>query len=236
MGSRRVPRAVAVIALSMLALVGPTACGGGSGDGDDDTTDTTFPPDAVEGLDDFDGNGDPDPTCGTQDFGADLVLRIPCFNEVQNEPPDGVTLTDTSLFRLPGATDLDLTGISGSVIRSRTADGKKVSIVTNNSDALFETNRDVLPDTATLDNTIALINAKWPFRHVQVRGHTDGTEPNETLSERRADNVKAYLESHGLKAETLTAVGLGHTQPFAVEDNDDARAFNRRVEIVVRDP
>ena len=73
---------------------------------------------------------------------------------------------------------------------------------------------------------------------VEVAGHTDsiGTEAyNMGLSERRANAVKDYLVSKGVKASRLTAKGYGETQPVASNDTEAGRAENRRVELIVLD-
>ncbi|MDX6410330.1 MAG: OmpA-OmpF porin, family [Gaiellaceae bacterium] len=226
--------------------------GSGSGSGivttqttaaSDDEPPTTLPPGAVAGLEDFDGDGQPDPTCGTQDFGAGLVLRIPCTVTTPNEPEQGTTLVNRSLYRLPGSIDIDLTGISGSLVLARDGAGARVVIVVFNSDNLFQTGSATIGSTDTVDGTIRVINSLYPRSSVQVRGHTDATgsaSANQTLSERRAATVKDYLSSHGLNATEITSVGLGSTQPLTEErrpdgsDSPAGRRFNRRVEIVVR--
>ena len=211
----------------------------------DDSSATTLPPGAVPGLDDYDGDGQLDPTCGTQDFGGGLVLRIPCQINTANEPEEGTTLVKDSLFRLPGSTDIDLTGISGSLVLARDTAGNKVVIVVFNSDNLFESGSSNIGSTDTVDGTIRLINARYPRSAVQVRGHTDSigsAGSNQTLSERRANTVRDYLKSHGLNATDITAVGFGSTRPLTEErrpdgsDSPEGRRFNRRVEIVVRPP
>jgi outer membrane protein OmpA-like peptidoglycan-associated protein len=254
-----------VVALvAALSLLLAAACSGGSspsrtaGTTSDpsttavaDATPTTAEPDtasslpagATAGLDDFDGDGQPDAICGTQDFGGGLTLRVPCDIKTSNEQPEGVALVKDSLFRLPGSTDVDLTGISGSLILSRDAGGAKIVIVTFNSDNLFETGSATIGSTDTLDATIRLINSKWPDSVVQVRGHTDATgsaNANQSLSEQRAGNVKSYLTGHGLQNSGMTAVGFGSTRPVAQETKPDGspsvegRQLNRRVEIVLR--
>lgn len=254
---RRLPALLAVVALSVCV-----ACsGGGSGSGkssgsgggeDGSTTEatavedtTTLPPGATAGLDDYDGNGQPDPTCGTQDFGGGLVLRIPCAISAENEPEQGTRLVRDSLYRLPGATDVDLTGISGSLVLARDDAGRKVVIVVFNSDNLFEVGSATIGSTDTMDNTIRLINRLYPRSTIQVRGHTDATgsaSANQTLSERRASTVRDYMQSHGVNAASITSVGFGSTRPLTEEKNPDGsdsvagRRFNRRVEIVLRLP
>ncbi|MFI5914379.1 OmpA family protein [Dactylosporangium sp. NPDC051541] len=204
----------------------------------------SLPPGAQPGLDDLNGDSTPDPTCGQQDFGGGLVLRIPCTVPNPNDPEDGVRLVKDSLYRLP-ALDADLTGISGSLVTARDAAGKKVVIVVFNSDNLFATGSDQLSENNTLAAVITLINAKFPGSTIQVRGHTDTTgtaASNQALSERRAGTVKGYLTGHGTSAAAVTSVGLGSSRPLAEETNADGspslpgRAFNRRVEISLRRP
>jgi outer membrane protein OmpA-like peptidoglycan-associated protein len=204
----------------------------------------SLPPGAQPGLDDFNGDGTPDPTCGTQDFGAGLVLRIPCEIGNANDPESGTRLVKGSLYRLP-AFNADLSNISGSLVTARDVNNAKVVIVVFNSDNLFATGSDQINEQNTLDATIRLINDKFGNGKVQVRGHTDSTgtaSANQSLSQRRADNVRTYLTGHGIKAAAVTSVGLGSTQPLVEETNPDGsasvpgRAFNRRVEIAIRLP
>jgi OOP family OmpA-OmpF porin len=55
------------------------------------------------------------------------------------------------------------------------------------------------------------------------------------LSERRANAVKDYLNSKGVRASRLTARGYGESRPVASNDTDEGRAENRRVELIVLD-
>jgi len=73
---------------------------------------------------------------------------------------------------------------------------------------------------------------------VQVLGHTDsqGEEAaNQTLSERRAQQVRATLVEAGLGRARVAAQGVGESEPVADNANAAGRARNRRVEIVVAD-
>ena len=73
---------------------------------------------------------------------------------------------------------------------------------------------------------------------VEVAGHTDsvGDEAyNQGLSERRANAAKEYLESKGITATRLSALGYGEAQPVASNDTEEGRAQNRRVELIVLD-
>lgn len=211
--------------------------------GDSADSSTTLPAGAVAGLDDYDGDGQPDPTCGTQDFGAGLVLRIPCSITSAHEPASGTTLVKDSLFRLPGNDPADAEGISGHFLDARDQAGAKVVIIVFNTDALFETGSATIGSTDSLDASIRVINRDFAGGAIQVRGHTDATgsaAANQTLSVKRAENVRDYLKAHAISATDVSSVGLGSTQPLTLErqadgsDNAEGRRFNRRVELVVR--
>ncbi|HSZ87261.1 MAG TPA: OmpA family protein [Puia sp.] len=69
----------------------------------------------------------------------------------------------------------------------------------------------------------------------EVDGHTDnsGTAPhNLTLSQQRADAVKAQLTTMGVDASRLTSKGFGDTKPIADNNSVEGKANNRRVEFV----
>jgi OOP family OmpA-OmpF porin len=71
-----------------------------------------------------------------------------------------------------------------------------------------------------------------------VVGHTDnrGTyEFNLDLSRRRAESVaRELVETYGIEAERLQAVGVGPVAPVATNETQEGRARNRRVVLVVR--
>jgi outer membrane protein OmpA-like peptidoglycan-associated protein len=45
--------------------------------------------------------------------------------------------------------------------------------------------------------------------------------------------VRSYLESRGVPAERMRAVGRGESAPIASNDTAEGRANNRRVEVIV---
>ena len=68
---------------------------------------------------------------------------------------------------------------------------------------------------------------------IQIEGHTDNVGPssyNLSLSKRRAESVKNYLASQGVKKSQLETKGFGSDQPVATNDTKEGRAKNRRVE------
>jgi OOP family OmpA-OmpF porin len=71
---------------------------------------------------------------------------------------------------------------------------------------------------------------------IDVVGHTDSRGSrgyNQSLSERRAMAVKAYLGDNGIDSGIIDATGMGENQPVASNSSDAGRAQNRRVEIHV---
>jgi len=69
--------------------------------------------------------------------------------------------------------------------------------------------------------------------NIEIGGHTDsdgGDDLNLSLSQDRADAVKAYLESQGIPSDSMTAVGFGEGSPIAANDTPENKAMNRRIE------
>lgn len=75
-----------------------------------------------------------------------------------------------------------------------------------------------------------------PDRTLTIAGYTDNTgrtATNRELSQRRADEVKAYLEGQGIASSRIISVGRGSSNPVASNDTTEGRADNRRVEITL---
>jgi NitT/TauT family transport system substrate-binding protein len=73
--------------------------------------------------------------------------------------------------------------------------------------------------------------------YLQVEGNTDarGSEQvNKTLSQKRADSVKAYLtKNFSIDTKRFVTVGKGSANPVAPNETEDGRALNRRTDIKV---
>jgi len=75
------------------------------------------------------------------------------------------------------------------------------------------------------------------FDKVLIVGHTDsigGDVPNQKLSLKRAQAVKAYLVARGIDAKRVQTAGLGKKKPIADNKTGQGRAKNRRVEVEIR--
>ena len=83
-------------------------------------------------------------------------------------------------------------------------------------------------------NESVSIMEKNPNLKVQIDGHADNignAAYNMTLSEKRAEAVKAYFVSKGIDPNRLTTKGFGITKPAASNKTKAGRAKNRRVEL-----
>lgn len=97
--------------------------------------------------------------------------------------------------------------------------------VTILAEKLFAFDQDKLQDSSkpTLDEVANKIKANADVELVLVTGHADrlGSESyNQKLSERRANQVKAYLMTQGVSAKRLQASGKGESEPVVACKGD----------------
>ncbi|HKI46466.1 MAG TPA: OmpA family protein [Balneolales bacterium] len=94
---------------------------------------------------------------------------------------------------------------------------------------------DIKPESMGTLNMIAGVLKSNPDLKFEIDGHTDNTGEaahNLTLSQQRADAVKAQLVQMGISASRLTTKGFGDTKPIDTNDTPEGKANNRRVEFV----
>ncbi|MEQ8624576.1 MAG: OmpA family protein [Vicingaceae bacterium] len=85
---------------------------------------------------------------------------------------------------------------------------------------------------APLKQLVALMNQLNSLK-VDLIGHTDSdgdTQSNQILSTKRAETVKAYLQSKGINADRLSSTGKGELSPIESNETISGKAMNRRVE------
>jgi OOP family OmpA-OmpF porin len=101
----------------------------------------------------------------------------------------------------------------------------------------FDTGKSALkPESAAAIGEIAKLLKGDPSLKIHVVGHTDNVgdiDANIKLSRDRAEAVlQALVRDHGIAQNRMNAHGCGPFAPVASTDTDDARAKNRRVELV----
>jgi outer membrane protein OmpA-like peptidoglycan-associated protein len=110
-------------------------------------------------------------------------------------------------------------------------------LIVNMSDVLFDTGKHSLRPAARekLAKVAGIVSGHSGLK-LDVEGHTDsvgGDEYNQQLSERRGATVRDYLVQQGMPSPSVTAKGLGKTQPVASNETAKGRQENRRVELVI---
>lgn len=103
----------------------------------------------------------------------------------------------------------------------------------------FDTDSDkVKPESDAALAEIARLMKERPRLELLVVGHTDNQGKmnyNMDLSKRRAASVvEALTGQYGIDGSRLTPAGVGFLAPVASNRGDEARALNRRVELVER--
>ena len=84
-----------------------------------------------------------------------------------------------------------------------------------------------------LDEVAGLLKKDTSLK-LTIEGHTSAEgsrELNMRLSRERAETVKKYLESKGIAANRLTAIGFGPDKPLNEGKTSEEKAKNRRVEL-----
>jgi outer membrane protein OmpA-like peptidoglycan-associated protein len=115
------------------------------------------------------------------------------------------------------------------------------TIITLSGSVLFETDKsELLPIARERLSAVAeALKQQGEGNRFVVEGHTDSRgadQYNLTLSQQRADAVRAFLVSQGMEASQIQAVGRGEQEPVAENETPEGRANNRRVEIIVQRP
>lgn len=114
----------------------------------------------------------------------------------------------------------------------------KVGSIAEFKNAYFEFGKStLLPESKLeLDRVAFFLKQKGRNIRVEIHGHTDdvGTDAyNNKLSLARAQSVLKYLTSKGVRRTAIKALGFGKTRPKAQGTTDEARAQNRRVEMLI---
>ena len=95
----------------------------------------------------------------------------------------------------------------------------------------------ITPESGKVLTEIVVLLKNQPDWKITVEGHTDNVGAkgaNQTLSQKRAEAVVAWLTNQGVDANRLAAAGFGDTKPVQDNATVEGRAKNRRVDLVRR--
>ncbi len=110
-------------------------------------------------------------------------------------------------------------------------------VVEFNSNVLFGFDKSNLTGDArlNLDKLVTVLDS-YPDTDIEIQGHTDSrgsTAYNQRLSEQRAGAVSNYLLMKNIGDSRVTTVGFGEELPKYLNETEDGRTKNRRVEFLI---
>ncbi len=174
---------------------------------------------------DGDGIGDSSDRCANTPVGV-VVNASGCPLDTDG---DGVPDYKDKCPQTPAGRQVDESGCK--FVLSRTEQIRmEVNFATNSADIPEQ----YQPEIAKVANFLK----KFGGVSAVIEGHSDSTGTdayNKSLSQRRADAVKAALVTKfGIDASRLTAIGYGEERPVASNETREGRRENRRVVAVLK--
>lgn len=126
--------------------------------------------------------------------------------------------------------ELDRTGVSVTRI------GDNITLNMPGNVTFATDSADVSANFYDVLNSVSTVLNEFRQTVIEVAGHTDSTGSdayNQSLSERRAESVAAYLQTRQVPPDRVIIVGVGEQHPIASNDTPDGRQQNRRVELTL---
>jgi OmpA-OmpF porin, OOP family len=100
----------------------------------------------------------------------------------------------------------------------------------------FDGEQELSADSEKMLADVDAFLVRQPDLRVRIEGHTDLANENRTLnltaSQKQASAVATWLLQHGIDKSRLSIQGLGDTKPLADGASPEAKAKNRRIELV----
>lgn len=203
----------------------------------------------TDGFNDTDGCPDPDNDGdGVLDANDECAEELEVMNGFKDDDGCSDTVPDTDKDGIPDSADKCPTraetfnGIDDEdgcpeIGKSLVEIGKEEIKILQRVE--FETGSEKIKgkdSLAVLDAVAGALKANPQIFLLECAGHTDNAgvaQMNKDLSQKRAEAVKAYIESKGIAASRLTAVGYGQDKPIADNNTTAGKQKNRRVEFKI---
>lgn len=126
----------------------------------------------------------------------------------------------------------ELTGSGIDVVR----DGDNIRLIMPSNITFASSSSSISKGFDVTLDAVARVMNKYEKTYLSIEGHSDSSGDagfNMTLSEKRAESVKSYLQRQSVNGKRISVTGYGDTQPVATNDTAAGRAKNRRVEIEI---
>jgi outer membrane protein OmpA-like peptidoglycan-associated protein len=110
-------------------------------------------------------------------------------------------------------------------------------VVEFSSNVLFGFDQsDLSGDAKTSLDKLVKVLKEYPDTDIEIQGHTDSKGSatyNQNLSVQRASRVASYLKGMDVAASRIEVKGFGESLPKYMNDTEQGRAQNRRVEFLI---
>jgi len=112
-------------------------------------------------------------------------------------------------------------------------------VVVTLGDVVFSSGQATLVEggRSSLEEVVDLLQTE-PDKKIRVEGHTDSlgdADENLLLSEQRAKAVLDALVSMGVASDRISSLGMGEDFPISSNEDEEGRARNRRVDVILLD-
>jgi outer membrane protein OmpA-like peptidoglycan-associated protein len=168
------------------------------------------------------------------------LFIVACAGSQKNQTPPQQAHNDAS--QSEGATNKQAEAPSANAdqqVKSEKPPQPSQTLVVITSGLLYPTGGTEISDAAKprLNEIATTLQTQPQSSTIFVQGHTDdvgSTDANLKLAAERAQGVADYLEAQGVPKDRIVARALGDQLPISDKKTAEARAVNRRVDIMVQ--
>jgi outer membrane protein OmpA-like peptidoglycan-associated protein len=99
----------------------------------------------------------------------------------------------------------------------------------------FADEQELSAESEKVATDVVSFMVRQPDIRIRLEGHTDlggDKNANLVLSQKQAAAVASFLLSHGIDKSRISIQGYGDSKPLDAADTPEAKAKNRRIELV----